>query len=952
MNFTAPQMSGKIVTATMESHITNLESLLARMEDMMHEADYKDVTFTKLRKRKNDKEEKLFVAKINNLMRHLIEFKADRSLVHIFHLRFIHSCTPIRRQRLAKIIAQLTEYLRIINKESPLIVSNPNSSNSSLGGQTSSGPIYEMSGSITSTGTSNSTNSPNSVPSSAQGHDSSVMENLTLAGLSMSLHSNGASANPSPMHMSPNLAASPPSAAYFVKEAPEVKMARELYDYLTSHRTDPDNSLIGCELSSSFIDGLFKFRSQHSYNKRSLVRMIKSWGALKDESLIKEVRKMSATLNGLDFKRGELVVVDLGNDGIGGGSGINNSNNGSGNGGADDDDYVFDIDDEPATTVAPTSNKPHNTSNISINSNNNNNNNNNNHSNISITNKSNSSLSHALDESIELSNRPNVYKFARFDDEHLSRSCKIFTIPTEDAKTSTTIVNSSNVYKLSPEIVEQIRSEKNIVKLIVDPSIPFNLSLAQRENDLLYRYLESKGVEISIFERCRSNQTSFAEMPAIKNCRRVMGQLENNLSQLPLLTQAIQFAKQESKPFLETTRKTCFYIPLLMQMEEMAKNIEADREKKIRTRIQQLMTYVDLNLQKLMEEKKEILEGSANNKLSQWWMAISREEVESFLLKRQFDFNAVPQDYMEKPPQNMAAVRFNLDLLHDILTPNGGGQTKSSVQFSKTVVEKLVRDVYPKIELFVVKCKLVVLDCIGAFDVSLAELEANGMLDMDRLRQLYLMHKQNLERQKCSHIDRIFKDIEYLLDMRRLEDTTSPTEKRLDIVTISGITFGRLHRLENEMRTVVELWKHLETSPSSSSPPVLHTKNSFLNYISKSTPQLPTMISGGSHASEQQSTAPQKPLPPTPKKGSKEDKRWNEPLKPIARLPQLLNQQRTKTQPLQHLNRSELSHSSGSLPTAASIFNLQRDMSNSSTKSSSSDSAFSEDAQEQFQSDM
>ena len=53
-------------------------------------------------------------------------------------------------------------------------------------------------------------------------------------------------------------------------------------------------------------------------------------------------------------------------------------------------------------------------------------------------------------------------------------------------------------------------------------------------------------------------------------------------------------------------------------------------------------------------------------------------------------------------------------------------------------------------------------------------------------------------------LQRLLDDLEYLFDMRRLED--NPREKSMHIVPISGLCVGRVVRLESEMRTVVEVW--------------------------------------------------------------------------------------------------------------------------------------------------
>eukprot|EP01133_Synstelium_polycarpum_P016866 gene16866-20051_t len=806
--------------------ITTLEGLLVRLEELLADSDYKDVAFSKVRKRKNEKEERLFLGRIGSLMRQLVEFKAERTMVHIFHLRFIHTAAPIRRHRSCKITSQLTEYLRIMNKHAVGQDSSSSSSSqptNSFGGSINMSSYQDLGSSLTSL-PDMMTDSPVSTPSPSAASPPMAV--------------------PSPGMPSPQLSAT----ISLAKEIPEVKAARELLDYLTTHKIDPDNSLVGCELNSSYLDGLLKFKSQHSYNKRSLVKMIKNWGQLKDESLVKEVRRMSSVLNHMDFKRGELVIVDINH--------INNNNNSAKD--DDTDDAFFDLD---------------------------------------------------------------------FDDEEFNRTCKLYTNPSEDDRTQLSF-DIANIYKLSPEILEQIRSER--IKLVSDPSIPFHHMLTFKEKAIVNRYLESKGVDTSIFDKSRNNTITLADSPMVKKCLNETSLLEQTFDKSPIVQELYQMVKQESRPFLETVRRTCFYIPLLTQLEDSVKSIEIDRLKRLRARLTQSIVSLDSSCFKLLTEKKDILNGSAKNYLSNWWLTLIREHIESLLIKNGFDFNAVPQDYLEKPPQNFSS---------------GQEDSKHRKEFNR-VVQRLMETIYPVIEEFVVKCKLVILDAFELFDSTIGQLEAKGLMDLAALKDMYAKKKDTLDKAKACHVDRIFKDIDYILEMKRLE--TIPGEKRLDIVPISGLAYGRVYRLENEMRTVLDIWKPNESTLARELSPNHSPNNSFILYgtsnsgsngnlglLGTSSQRDPVL--SASYIAEH--FPPQKPLPPPPAL-KKDSKKWNEPSKPINRGSsiQILTNQRLKNQAIFQNHRDR------EIPTAASLFapDLLSTASNSS-KTSSSDSIYTVD---------
>jgi hypothetical protein len=46
----------------------------------------------------------------------------------------------------------------------------------------------------------------------------------------------------------------------------------------------------------------------------------------------------------------------------------------------------------------------------------------------------------------------------------------------------------------------------------------------------------------------------------------------------------------------------------------------------------------------------------------------------------------------------------------------------------------------------------------------------------------------------------------YLGSMKTLEDNPNPPEKSLHIVPVGGLVIGSFLRLENELKTVIELW--------------------------------------------------------------------------------------------------------------------------------------------------
>lgn len=87
-------------------------------------------------------------------------------------------------------------------------------------------------------------------------------------------------------------------------------------------------------------------------------------------------------------------------------------------------------------------------------------------------------------------------------------------------------------------------------------------------------------------------------------------------------------------------------------------------------------------------------------------------------------------------------------------------------------------------------------------DFSLPQVEAAFEKERDNIN----------DSQVCEWIDDMIKDIHYLNEMHKLEDPEYAKENQvsLHIVPISGLVVGMVCRLENECKTVCELWEPVD----------------------------------------------------------------------------------------------------------------------------------------------
>ena len=142
------------------------------------------------------------------------------------------------------------------------------------------------------------------------------------------------------------------------------------------------------------------------------------------------------------------------------------------------------------------------------------------------------------------------------------------------------------------------------------------------------------------------------------------------------------------------------------------------------------------------------------------------------------------------------------------------------------MIETIKSTIYPEIEKYIVKTVRVIKHLL---QIDPLACENN---DVKFISNVYEKEKEKLENQNredvfifyfyfyyfffifilfffifiLKKVGNRIKDLEYLLEMKRLEDNL--LEKQLHIVPVSGLCYGRIVRKENELKTVIEIWRY------------------------------------------------------------------------------------------------------------------------------------------------
>eukprot|EP01094_Clydonella_sp_ATCC50884_P004037 TRINITY_DN13116_c0_g1_i2.p1 TRINITY_DN13116_c0_g1~~TRINITY_DN13116_c0_g1_i2.p1 ORF type:complete len:785 (-),score=260.34 TRINITY_DN13116_c0_g1_i2:8-2362(-) len=241
-------------------------------------------------------------------------------------------------------------------------------------------------------------------------------------------------------------------------------------------------------------------------------------------------------------------------------------------------------------------------------------------------------------------------------------------------------------------------------------------------------------------------------------------------------------------------------------------------------RVQRFSNRAQVEFLRMKTEKSKVLDGHMKNQLSRWWVSIIEVQCEMFLMPLGYDQSVCDADtYIDQPPTSISGVKKNLSLIQRIIDPkdNEFGEDK--------LVQELKEEVYPVIQEFIYKAQLVVCEEL----YGSVRTEDIAGLDLEKAEAYLGQHREELERSKVGEdaeearrwylaISGLIKDIEYLRVMKELEEEAdlnqgSGKSSKLSLqnaVPVSGIVMGYFYRIENMLKTVLELWEHRSMSPN------------------------------------------------------------------------------------------------------------------------------------------
>lgn len=242
------------------------------------------------------------------------------------------------------------------------------------------------------------------------------------------------------------------------------------------------------------------------------------------------------------------------------------------------------------------------------------------------------------------------------------------------------------------------------------------------------------------------------------------------------------------------------------------------------------------------EVEKQLIEGKTKQELTEWWLHLIESSVENFVNTLPgITQHCIPYNYLDQAPSSLEAIQQNLEILRKLIHPQKYGDF---YQVRVQLLEPLSSQIYSKLNHFLRQAQLLCLNIIlevksiekenfhlqnQEFNTNQKFEEKNGFVMnsfwiMQEYSQLRNSSLSNPILKKLKNLESLIRDIEYIEKMKQLElqfhhyyeyqngntqiqdINTEKGSSVSDIVPITGLIIGVLHRMENEHKTVFEHW--------------------------------------------------------------------------------------------------------------------------------------------------
>ncbi|EFA81775.1 hypothetical protein PPL_05770 [Heterostelium album PN500] len=430
------------------------------------------------------------------------------------------------------------------------------------------------------------------------------------------------------------------------------KLARD-YEFLKLVETKDKNNNIG----ETLIEEMQSYQSTSiSTTREQLLVNIINWSALTDNiQLSKAVRRYASILRGVDkLKRGDIVIVrfpsEVKKNFIGFKSTTSlhkdtnsmNSNSSSGGG----------INDTSIISNISLSNGSSNGGSSGLSGSNSSNNLNTKTRPYQIT----------IQEYLDRRHYQPKAIFARFTGERNNYNINVW-LTTEENEYLT--IGIEDILPLNRSTIEALKDIKMIEKLVHQPTEKFFSQVLEESKQHTINHLVSLGIDMDA--HLGAEKVSLFDLEKLKSMHSILHQLYTN--------QDHQFYKElevlmneKIEHHLNQFDHRLFFMP---KYESHISDLKGSHHIALaRSKIKQFLGDCELMLDQLKIEKRDLMNGTLKDEMTEWWLKRVEVRTSEFLSERGYNFTAVPENYIEQQPLNMKDVVNNLILIQKVMDPN------------------------------------------------------------------------------------------------------------------------------------------------------------------------------------------------------------------------------------------------------------------------------------------
>jgi hypothetical protein len=203
-------------------------------------------------------------------------------------------------------------------------------------------------------------------------------------------------------------------------------------------------------------------------------------------------------------------------------------------------------------------------------------------------------------------------------------------------------------------------------------------------------------------------------------------------------------------------------------------------------------TYSQLDERRdaLFHAAEDLFDGTRKRQVSDWWLHHIEEQVTIFLQSRGFNFEAIPDQYLDVPPSDLDAIMRNLNIVSSLLQ----GKSEFDPHLEQDMddfLERTVSNVYVEVEKFSSDLHFAIGCNWESLNLDLVPTDRQGRCMKDDYEYL----------QKMKEMD------EAIRERRMKKEKEGKRAMMSDVVPIGGLVMARFHILECELRSILMKWK-------------------------------------------------------------------------------------------------------------------------------------------------